>query len=77
MSSAATNYANAGGNALANQGQAGMMGAMGWGNALAGGINAGFGTYGAMGGQFPGQQTQQPFQPRPTSFGTGMGWNTY
>jgi hypothetical protein len=77
MGSAAQNYANGGSYALSNQGQAGMMGAMGWGNALAGGINAGFGTYGAMGGQFPGQQTQQPFQPQPTSFGTGMGWNTY
>lgn len=54
LGSAAQGYATGGSNALSNHGQAGASSAMGWGNALAGGLNSGFGMYGYMGGQMPG-----------------------
>jgi hypothetical protein len=76
LSGAASNYAFGGGQAIQNRGQAQADGAYGFGNAISNGVNAGFGTYGMMGGQMPGQQPSQPFQPQPTGFGQNMNWNT-
>jgi hypothetical protein len=70
MGSAAQGYAAGGANALYNRGQAGAASANGWGDAIAGGLNSGFGMYKYMGGQFPGMGGGMPMSPS-MPFGTG------
>jgi hypothetical protein len=67
MQGAANQYANGASDAYDQQGQAGMIGAMGIGNAL----RSGMGAYGYMGGQLPWMGGQAPLQPQPATFGTG------
>jgi len=63
----AANYTTNASTSIANRGDAGAAGAIGVGNALTGGINAGFGIYGALGGQLPGA-TPSVQAPRPGTY---------